>query len=145
MYGKLEEPDGLAGLVRLRSGPAHFQDQLLAAEKAGSWSEALALHEQALQRDASLRPNKGALKDLLLLYWHVGPSKPHCVSFSRGGSALHVCTTISLSRLVLSGKPALDSVLCHAQVRLATPAALLFWIIILSWTCGWQHPAEMPI
>ena len=52
VYGKLEEPDGLAGLVRLRRGPALLQDQLLAAEKAGSWSEALALHEQALQHDA---------------------------------------------------------------------------------------------
>ena len=53
MYGKLEEPDGLAGLLRLRQGPPRLQDQLLAAEKAGSWSEALALHEQALQHDAS--------------------------------------------------------------------------------------------
>ena len=52
MYGKLEEPDGLAGLLRLRQGPPRLQDQLLAAEKAGSWSEALALHEQALQHDA---------------------------------------------------------------------------------------------
>ena len=46
VYGKLEEPDGLAGLLRLRQGPPRLQDQLLAAEKAGSWSEALALHEQ---------------------------------------------------------------------------------------------------
>lgn len=51
VYGKLEEPDGLAGLLRLRQGPPRLQDQLLAAEKAGSWSEALALHEQALQHD----------------------------------------------------------------------------------------------
>jgi len=54
VYGKLEEPDGLAGLLRLRQGPPRLQDQLLAAEKAGSWSEALALHEQALQRSAHL-------------------------------------------------------------------------------------------
>lgn len=46
VYGKLEEPDGLGGLLRLRQGPPRLQDQLLAAEKAGSWSEALALHEQ---------------------------------------------------------------------------------------------------
>ena len=46
VYGKLEEPDGLAGLARLRSGGALLSDQLLAAEKAGSWSEALGLHEQ---------------------------------------------------------------------------------------------------
>lgn len=59
VYGKLEEPDGLAGLVRLRSGPACFQDQLLAAEKAGSWSEALALHEQALQHGVASRASQG--------------------------------------------------------------------------------------
>ena len=46
VYGKLEEPDGLAGLARLRSGGALLQDQVLAAEKAGSWGEALGLHEQ---------------------------------------------------------------------------------------------------
>ena len=92
MYGKLEEPDGLAGLVRLRSGPAHFQDQLLAAEKAGSWSEALALHEQALQHDASLRPIKGVSRDVVLLHHHIGPFKPLCKSFSSGGGCLHACT-----------------------------------------------------
>ena len=52
MYGKLEEPDGLAGLVRLRNGGPRLQDQVLAAEKAGCWSEALALYEQSLQSDA---------------------------------------------------------------------------------------------
>ena len=48
MYGKLEEPDGLAGLARLRAGGPQLSDQLLAAEKAGSWSEALGLHEQVV-------------------------------------------------------------------------------------------------
>ena len=46
VYGRLEEPDGLAGLVRLRAGGAQAADQLLAAEKSGAWSEALGLHEQ---------------------------------------------------------------------------------------------------
>ncbi len=46
VYGKLEEPDGLAGLVRLRQGGATPADHMLAAEKAGAWSEALSLHEQ---------------------------------------------------------------------------------------------------
>lgn len=50
VYGKLEEPDGLGGLLRLRQGTPRLQDQLLAAEKAGSWSEALALHEQVTNR-----------------------------------------------------------------------------------------------
>ena len=49
IYGKLEEPDGLEGLVRLRSGGPGLHDQILAAEKAGKWSEALTLYEQALQ------------------------------------------------------------------------------------------------
>lgn len=49
MYGKLEEPDGLQGLVRLRQGGPRPEDQRLAAEKAGNWSEALTLYEQALQ------------------------------------------------------------------------------------------------
>ena len=48
IYGKLEEPDGLEGLVRLRSGGPGLHDQILAAEKAGKWSEALTLYEQAL-------------------------------------------------------------------------------------------------
>ncbi len=49
MYGKLEDPDGLQGLVRLRQGGPRPEDQRLAAEKAGNWSEALTLYEQALQ------------------------------------------------------------------------------------------------
>lgn len=46
VYGELEEPDGLAGLVRLRQGGATPADHMLAAQKAGAWSEALSLHEQ---------------------------------------------------------------------------------------------------
>ncbi len=53
MYGKLEEPDGLAGLAKLRSGGPLLSDQLLAAEKAGSWSEALGLHEQVASPDCT--------------------------------------------------------------------------------------------
>lgn len=49
VYGKLEDPDGLQGLVRLRQGAPCPEDQRLAAEKAGNWSEALTLYEQALQ------------------------------------------------------------------------------------------------
>ena len=49
VYGKLEEPDGLGGLVRLRKGGPRPQDRVLAAEKEGAWSEALCLYEQALQ------------------------------------------------------------------------------------------------
>lgn len=49
MYGKLEEPDGLEGLVKLRQGGPRPADQRLAAEKAGNWAEAATLYEQALQ------------------------------------------------------------------------------------------------
>lgn len=49
VYGKLEDPDGLQGLVRLRQDGPRPEDQRLAAEKAGNWSEALTLYEQALQ------------------------------------------------------------------------------------------------
>lgn len=46
VYGKLEEPDGLSGLVQLRQGGATPADHMLAAQKAGAWSEALSLYEQ---------------------------------------------------------------------------------------------------
>ncbi|KAK9807336.1 hypothetical protein WJX73_002849 [Symbiochloris irregularis] len=52
VYGKLEEPDGLAGLARLRPGGPRFEDQMLAAEKAGHWGEALTLYEQAMRKES---------------------------------------------------------------------------------------------
>ena len=52
IYGKLEEPDGLTGLMRLRSGEPLLQDQILAAEKMGCWDEANALYEHNLQNEA---------------------------------------------------------------------------------------------
>jgi hypothetical protein len=48
VYGQLEEPDGLSGLVQLRGGGLALQDQITAAEKGGAWGEALALYQQAL-------------------------------------------------------------------------------------------------
>lgn len=59
MYGKLEEPDGLQGLVRLRQGGPRPEDQRLAAEKAGNWSEALTLYEQALQHSGAATASGG--------------------------------------------------------------------------------------
>lgn len=53
VYGKLEEPDGLEGLVKLRQGGPRPEDQRLAAEKAGNWSEAATLYEQALQHSTA--------------------------------------------------------------------------------------------
>ena len=52
IYGKLEEPDGLTGLMRLRSGEPLLQDQILAAEKMGCWDEANALYEHNLHTEA---------------------------------------------------------------------------------------------
>ena len=49
MYGRLEEPDGLQGLMKMRQGGPRPEDQRLAAEKAGDWSEALTIYEQAMQ------------------------------------------------------------------------------------------------
>ena len=73
IYGKLEEPDGLSGLIRLRHGGPRLSDQIHASEKAGSWNEALALYEQALQSDATdtewpaglTGPQRGQLQCLL--------------------------------------------------------------------------------
>lgn len=48
IYGFLEEPDGLDGFINMKSGGPKLEDQRWAAEKAGSWSEALALYDQAL-------------------------------------------------------------------------------------------------
>ena len=53
VYGQLEEPDGLSGLVQLRQGGLTTTDQILAAEKAGAWSEALSLYEQSLALEGS--------------------------------------------------------------------------------------------
>ena len=55
MYGQLEEPDGLSGLVQLRQGGLTASDQILVAEKAGSWGEALALYEHELGREEGAR------------------------------------------------------------------------------------------
>ncbi len=41
-----------AGLIHLRRGGLTTTDQILAAEKAGAWSEALALYEQALGHES---------------------------------------------------------------------------------------------
>ncbi|GAX74920.1 hypothetical protein CEUSTIGMA_g2366.t1 [Chlamydomonas eustigma] len=51
VYGQLEEPDGLSGLVQLRQGGLTTADQILVAEKAGAWGEALALYEHELGRE----------------------------------------------------------------------------------------------
>ena len=64
MYSKLEEPDGLGGLLRLRQGGPCLQDQILAAEKAGRWPEALTLYEQV----GCLRGSGARLCTCLQLY-----------------------------------------------------------------------------
>lgn len=43
----------LAGLAQLRQGGLTSTDQIMVAEKAGAWSEALALYEQALSQEAA--------------------------------------------------------------------------------------------
>lgn len=43
----------MTGLAQLRQGGLTTTDQILVAEKAGAWSEALALYEQALSQEAA--------------------------------------------------------------------------------------------
>lgn len=45
IYSTLEEPDGLDGIMKLRQGSSKLEDQRLAAEKNGSWTEACSLYE----------------------------------------------------------------------------------------------------
>lgn len=53
VYSRLEEPDGLEGLIKLRMGGPTLVDRRLVAEKTGAWSEALSLYERDLQVEGS--------------------------------------------------------------------------------------------
>ena len=59
VYSKLEEPDGLDGLMKLRQGEPRPEDQRVVAEKAGSWGEALTLYERELARHERPEPPYG--------------------------------------------------------------------------------------
>eukprot|EP00850_Spirogloea_muscicola_P002685 SM000010S04323 [mRNA] locus=s10:934582:948443:- [translate_table: standard] len=66
MYSGLDEPDGLAGLSRLRGSVTSLQDQMLIHEKAGNWAEALTCYEQALETTPhGLKLHQGVLGCLL--------------------------------------------------------------------------------
>eukprot|EP00850_Spirogloea_muscicola_P009313 SM000052S17705 [mRNA] locus=s52:211237:225088:+ [translate_table: standard] len=66
MYSGLDEPDGLAGLSRLRGSVTSLQDQMLIHEKAGNWAEALTCYEQALEATPhGLKLHQGVLGCLL--------------------------------------------------------------------------------
>eukprot|EP00850_Spirogloea_muscicola_P000260 SM000001S04662 [mRNA] locus=s1:1542427:1556327:- [translate_table: standard] len=66
MYSGLDEPDGLAGLSRLRGSITSLQDQMLIHEKAGNWAEALTCYEQALETTPhGLKLHQGVLGCLL--------------------------------------------------------------------------------
>ena len=101
VYGELEEPDGLSGLIQLRQGGLTHADQILAAEKAGSWSEALTLYEMALEREGG-----GAGTALAARYvrgwvggWvQVWALVARCVcggGWGVGGSCVCVCVCVS--------------------------------------------------
>ena len=51
IYSKLEEPDGLDGIMKLRQGTTKLEDQRLAAERNGSWTEACSLYELDISRN----------------------------------------------------------------------------------------------
>ena len=63
IYSKLEEPDGLDGIMKLRQGASKLEDQRLAAEKNGSWTEACSLYELDIARGASSKDSKLELID----------------------------------------------------------------------------------
>ena len=50
IYSKLEEPDGIDGIMKLRQGTTKLEDQRLAAERNGSWTEACSLYELDISR-----------------------------------------------------------------------------------------------
>ncbi|PNW78179.1 hypothetical protein CHLRE_10g467200v5 [Chlamydomonas reinhardtii] len=61
-YGQLGEPDGLAGLCAMRPSGLSEADQVLVAERAGQWGDAMALYESAMRREAPAaeEPNASA-------------------------------------------------------------------------------------
>jgi len=63
IYSKLEEPDGLDGIMKLRQGTSKLEDQRLAAEKNGSWTEACSLYELDISRAGGKKESKMELMD----------------------------------------------------------------------------------
>jgi len=57
MYVPLEEPDGLAGLVKLRKTQSLSIDNKLLGEKAGNWTDVLCMYEKDLQGDLAESPH----------------------------------------------------------------------------------------
>ena len=57
MYVPLEEPDGLAGLVKLRQTQSLPIDDKLLGEKAGNWTDVLCMYEKDLQGDMVESPH----------------------------------------------------------------------------------------
>ena len=57
IYDRLEEPDGIDGIMKLRKGARKVSDQQLAAEKNGSWAEALTLYELDLKERSKVSPD----------------------------------------------------------------------------------------
>jgi hypothetical protein len=82
IYGGLEEPDGLEGLVQLRAGGPCPADTRLAAEKVGAWSEALSLHEQVTYKTRVRMSHTASLLELSSCpseaTSHPLPSLPSC-------------------------------------------------------------------
>lgn len=61
IYSKLEEPDGLDGIMKLRQGTTKLEDQRLAAERNGSWTEACSLYELDISRNDMNRVNSNLI------------------------------------------------------------------------------------
>ena len=63
LYSKLEEPDALGGVMKLRQGTSTLEDQRLAAEKNGSWGEASSLYELEISSKPPLMDSRLELMD----------------------------------------------------------------------------------
>lgn len=51
IYRQIDEPDGLMGLVRLRSGGLSTFDRITIAEQQGNWDHAISLWESVASMD----------------------------------------------------------------------------------------------
>ena len=60
MYVPLEEPDGLAGIVKLRKTQSLSIDDKLLGEMAGNWTDVLSMYEKDMQEDMANRPNESS-------------------------------------------------------------------------------------
>ena len=80
IYRNMDEPDGLAGLSRLRASSSWYdnlRDQILVHEKEGNWAEALTCYEQVLEVDPRSSIHHGGLLNCFLNMGHLQAMVTH--------------------------------------------------------------------